>query len=86
MIKNDNFEHIELLEELKDDFNFEDTSLQHQLKRKLEKIEEEVECELADDELNVEDVNYKNVLRLPYPKNLLYMVKFFKKYINSLEF
>lgn len=48
----------------------------------LEKIEEELEMEPEDSELNVEDVDAKKVLWMSNPRNLLFAIRFFQKYIK----
>jgi AbiV family abortive infection protein len=82
LIKDQDVEYYDIIDELEEDRD-RDTSLDEEWERKLETSEEEADSELEDVNLDVEDVNYQNVRRLEYPKNLIYAVKFFKKYIKQ---
>lgn len=80
LTKDEDVEYCDIIEELEEEKDT-DTSLDWEWGRLLERSEDEAESELEDKDLDVGDVNYKNVRRLEYPKNLIYAVKFFRKYI-----
>ena len=80
LIKNENVEYFDIIEELAREKD-RDTSLDSAWEDELERSEEEAERELEDRDLKVVDVDYQNVYRLKYPTNLIYAVKFFRKYI-----
>jgi AbiV family abortive infection protein len=81
LLKTDETERDDLVEELERELEADDT-LDWAVEREIEKSEEEAEIELEDENLKVEDVDYKNVFRLSYPKNMIHAIKFFRKYIN----
>ena len=86
LVKNDDIEQDDLIEDIEKEIaRGEDIKLDFELEKQIERIEEEVEFELEDQEFKVEDVDYKKVRKLPFPKNLLYTVKFFRKYIRSQQ-
>ena len=80
LIKDEDVEYYDIIDELEEEKDT-DTSVDREWERKLERSEDEADSELEDMNLDVEEVNYKNVRRLEYPKNLTYAVKFFRKYI-----
>ncbi len=82
LIKDQDVEYYDIMDELEEEKD-RDMSIDEEWERKLETSEEEVESELQDVNLDVEDVNYQNVRRLEYPKNLTYAVRFFRKYIKQ---
>jgi AbiV family abortive infection protein len=82
LIKDDMVEYNDAIEELEEEKDWDD-SLDSEWEKLLERSEENARYELEDSNLDVIDVDYKNVRRLQHPKNLVYAAKFFRKFIKQ---
>ena len=69
LTKDENVEYDDIIEELEREKD-KDTSINSIWERELERSEEETEGQLEDSDLDVKNVDYKNVCRLQYPTNL----------------